>query len=500
MDKYLLQILLETNTIIIPNLGALTITDVKSGDMMFMPYLKYDDGKLAEYISTKENMEINDAKNLIAKYVCDITARLDQGETYEMFEFGRFFKTNDGDIDFERWENFKQAENVVESITSETTRNEEQPTEIVSVSATDEMVAEQGTEAEPVNEEFISFESESETEASTEISTSDTFENLDSETSAHATHPLSLDEILAHPANETEIPEQEETAPELEEIVPVVETPKSEEKPITAETPTLKSDPVVDKTPDPRKVQVENTYISKSELAQKETEKSVNQPAASTPLPRKKKKRKGVGFWMLMTLIFMLASGTIVSLLFYDQVKEYIPFLEIKRAEIIKRSDSTEIAELLNESAEELENAEEARVESELNTTSESPTSETTAPEVAPKTDVKKPAAKPVEKPVVKPATKPVVKPVVKPAPQKSSLQIAENGSFHVIGGAFGEERNAIRYAEKLKSNGNNAQVIGKYNGLYLVSIESFATASEASNALQKLESVTGKAWIFKKP
>lgn len=500
MDKYLLQILLETNTIIIPNLGALTITDAKSGDMMFMPYLKYDDGKLAEYISTKENMEINDAKNLIEKYVRDITAQLDQGETYEMFEFGRFFKTNDGDIDFERWENFKHTEKEVESINYETTSNEELPTEIVSEPATDEVVAEKVTEAEPVNEEVISFESESETEASTDISTSNASENLDSETSTHAMHPLSLDEILAHPTNETKIPEQEETTLEIEEIVSFVETPKSEEKPIVAETPTVKSDPVVDKTPDPRKVQVENTYISKSELAQKETEKSVNQPAASTPLSGKKKKRRGVGFWMLMSLIFILASGTIVSLLFYDQVKNYIPFLEIKRAEIIKRSDSTEIAELLNESAEELENAEEERVESELNATLESPTSETTAPEVAPKTEIKKPAAKPAEKTLVKSAAKPVVKAVVIPAPQKSSKQIAENGSFHLIGGAFGEERNAIRYSEKLKSNGNNAQVIGKYNGLYLVSIESFATASEASKALQKLESVTRKAWIFKKP
>lgn len=483
MDKYLLQILLETNTIIIPNLGALTITDAKSGDMMFMPYLKYDDGKLAEYISTKENMEVNDAKNLIAKYVRDIHTQLDQGETYEMFEFGRFFKTNDGDIDFERWANFKHAENAVETNTSETTTLEENPSEIVS---------EQEVEEETVNEEVISFESESEAEVSTEIPASDASENQSSETTDHAMHQPSLDEILAHPASKIEILDNEETAPEVEEFPTVVETPQPEEKQIATETPTVKSDPVVDKTPDPSKVQVENTYLSKSELEQKEAEKSTNKPETSTPLPQKKKKRKGVGFWMLMTLIFILASGTIVSLLFYDQVKDYIPFLEIKRAEIIKRSDSTEIAELLNESAEELESAEEARVESELNPTSETPKSETPASEVVPKKEVKKTTEKPVEKAVVKP--------VVKPIPQKSSTPMAENGSFHVIGGAFGEERNAIRYAEKLKSNGNNAKVIGKYNGLYLVSVESFASASEASRALQNLESVTGKAWVFKKP
>lgn len=497
MDKYLLQILLETNTIIIPTLGALTITDAKSGEMMFMPYLKYDDGKLAEYISNKDGIDIIEAKNVIAKYVREINMKLDQGETYDMFQFGRFFKTKDGEIDFERWNNFSQTENNDDNTSDETAKTEEQPTEIVLESKTDEVHSVQTIDEE--NEEFISFESEVEpiSETVTEIHGSNILENQVSETIEEVTQQPSLDEILAQTSSESEIPQAEETTPEVEEKPAIAETVESKEKPIVAENTSVKSDPVVDKTPDPSKVQVENSYVSVSELDQKASEKSADLLETPTSTKAtKKKKRKGVGFWILMILIFVLASGSIVSILFYDQVKDYIPFLEIKRAEIVKRSDSTQIAELLNESAEELENAEEARVESELNSTSESPTTETTSPEVAPKKKVQKPIAKPVEKPV----SKPIEKPVVKPAPQKTSTPITENGSFHVIGGAFGEERNAIRYAEKLISNGNNAQVIGKYNGLYLVSVESFATASEASKALQNLESVTGKAWIFKKP
>ena len=67
MDKYLLLLLKEVSTIIIPDLGALTITNQVTGEIMFMPYLKYDDGKLALYISEKEGFELNDAKNLISK-------------------------------------------------------------------------------------------------------------------------------------------------------------------------------------------------------------------------------------------------------------------------------------------------------------------------------------------------------------------------------------------------------------------------------------------------
>ena len=62
MEKHLLTILKEANTIIIPRLGALTITNDATGEIMFMPYLKYDDGKLAEFISKAENISTDEAK------------------------------------------------------------------------------------------------------------------------------------------------------------------------------------------------------------------------------------------------------------------------------------------------------------------------------------------------------------------------------------------------------------------------------------------------------
>lgn len=104
MDKYLLELLKEVNTIIIPGLGALTITNTDTGEIMFMSYLKHDDGKLSSHIAAKEGMDENEAKNLIAKYVRDILARLDQGESYDMFQFGSFYKNEEGEVDFKNWE------------------------------------------------------------------------------------------------------------------------------------------------------------------------------------------------------------------------------------------------------------------------------------------------------------------------------------------------------------------------------------------------------------
>lgn len=107
MDKYLLQILLEVNTIIIPGLGAFTVVNKEKNEIMFMSYLKHDDGKLVKHIVTKDGLTENDARNLVSKYVRDILLQLDKGDTYDMFKFGRFFKEN-GEIQFEAWEAYNK--------------------------------------------------------------------------------------------------------------------------------------------------------------------------------------------------------------------------------------------------------------------------------------------------------------------------------------------------------------------------------------------------------
>jgi cell division septation protein DedD len=103
MDKYLLQLLKEIKTIIIPGLGALTLTNEEKGEILFMPYLKFDDGKLATHIAEREGMSVQHANNLIAKYVREIEATLNKGESYVMYQFGSFFKQDNGTIAFNNW-------------------------------------------------------------------------------------------------------------------------------------------------------------------------------------------------------------------------------------------------------------------------------------------------------------------------------------------------------------------------------------------------------------
>jgi hypothetical protein len=149
MDKYLVEILKAFNTIIIPGLGALNLTNPETGECLFMPYLKYDDGKLSQYISETEGMSDNDAKNLIAKYVREIEAKLNIGESYDMYQFGSFVKNSSGDIEFNAWKKETIEEN---PISEEKGEMEVLPEEAI---ITDETVMTEFVREEEKNEEII---------------------------------------------------------------------------------------------------------------------------------------------------------------------------------------------------------------------------------------------------------------------------------------------------------------------------------------------------------
>lgn len=157
MDKYLLEILKNVNTIIIPGLGALTITNHDTGEIMFMPYLKHDDGKLTQYIVENERFEELEAKNLIAKYVREIQLTLDKGESYEMFQFGTFFKDGE-DIEFKNWEGTTKSEEAevipLKEIEDSTEKVEEDISAISTVSITMEKevtpIIEKKVEEDPI--------------------------------------------------------------------------------------------------------------------------------------------------------------------------------------------------------------------------------------------------------------------------------------------------------------------------------------------------------------
>ncbi len=152
MNNYLLLLLKELKTIIIPGLGALTITNEASNELLFMSFLKHDDGTLSKYIADKEGMSENDAKNLIAKFVREVLAELDKGEPYDMYQFGSFTKENN-EVVFKQWK--FQSENQNEEQNQNEDENEEQS----------ENESENQRENEDQREEQKQSESENENES-----------------------------------------------------------------------------------------------------------------------------------------------------------------------------------------------------------------------------------------------------------------------------------------------------------------------------------------------
>lgn len=267
MDKYLIEILKEVNTIIIPDLGALTIVNHATGEIMFMPYLKFDDGKLTQHIAEKEGWEENEAKNLIAKYVREVRAKLDQGETYDIYRVGSFFKNAEGEVDFRA--DATAAGEPTEDSTPE-------------VKASAPVVEEKEPIAEPAPEP----EKEPETAV---------VEEVKEEVKVEEPAPVQEAKIEVIESHVETVTEKSETKPEP--------APLSEEAQWKDD---LDVPPINHKKKTPKKPILEKTEKDK------------------------KKKKRGAGFYILIALLALLAGGGTYFGLNYNELKQYVPFLADK--------------------------------------------------------------------------------------------------------------------------------------------------------------------------
>ncbi len=174
MNNYLLLLLRDLKTIIIPGLGALTLTNEVTNELLFMPFLKHDDGTLSKYIADKEGMSENDAKNLIAKFVREVLAELDKGEPYDMYQFGSFTKENN-EIVFKQWkfqsenQNEEQNQNENESEEQSIIQIEEQNENDIQSEEQSVIQSEEQNQNESEDKSVIQSENENEIENENEL-------------------------------------------------------------------------------------------------------------------------------------------------------------------------------------------------------------------------------------------------------------------------------------------------------------------------------------------
>lgn len=284
MDKYLLSILQEVNTIIIPGLGALTLVNADKGEYMFMPYLKHDDGELAKYIAEKEGMEVNDAKNLIAKYVREILAILDKGEAYNMYQFGSFYK-EDGEVAFKGYTEESGTESVVTQVENRPAEEENAVSDKEPETQEDEVEKVEETESKIIHTEE-------------EESAQSTVTSIEEE-----------DEVPYEEAQEaiSELLETNEDADEPQ-IIPVpVETNQSE---------TIKEEEKILSIVEKEEIEKGRQKIEKLKKIQE------NKP---------EKKKKSPVFWVLIVLLAIIIGGGTMFAINYNEWKQHIPFLADKK-------------------------------------------------------------------------------------------------------------------------------------------------------------------------
>lgn len=261
---------------------------------MFMPYLKHDDGELSKYIAEKEGMELNDAVNLIAKYVREILSTLDKGESYDMYQFGSFIKNESGDIEF-----------IVSSTEASSLDNENLETPV------------------PIEEP------ETANDEDAEIITEDP-ETITEEELPEIKEEEEKIEILPEPEKEEEKPidpipevDQEPEKEEVKPIIPIVVTPE----------------------PSPER---ELNILEKEERAATQARLDKLKEDKNKPL----KKKRGVGFYALIVFGLIIVSFSSYVIIDFEGASKLMPFLALEKVEMEEHGALAEMEEILGKSQE----------------------------------------------------------------------------------------------------------------------------------------------------
>lgn len=504
MNKYLIELIKLQNSVILPGFGALMIGNSKSGKVVFNPHLKFNDGALAKFISEKEGIDVQAAQNQIAKFVREIEAELGKGNSFDIFQFGKFTKKADGSIDFIQ---DPGAAAIADA-------NSSKPAPAVKKSETVKPAESTKTEAKPAVEKPIEIPKAKPVESTEqsgsigshaneakETSLLDKLKSGERELTQKAAEPkTALEETLSKqtknsfkPADETAQINPETTKPDVKPIpisktIPLAEASKKEPvaqvknsfKPAeetsaskSAEEPKASAEtaPVTTSVKEPEAVKpTEETKPKKGEekpkkeaVKEKFKKDKPQKIKHENPEAKKPKKKKRWVFWLIILII--LGGGTTAGWLYKDQINHFL-FAGVGE----QNSDST--------------HAQTEPVLHDSTTVSEHElplADDTTQVEASVETD-----------------DETVTEPIEEVKEEPGINHTSPGGTYHIIGNSFSSENNANNYVKKMTEKGYSAQNIGKYNGLYLVSIKSFGSREEAKNNLSSVQADAPGAYVMK--
>ena len=455
MEKHLRKILQEVNTIIIPGLGALTVTNQKTMEIMFMPYLKYDDGKLSTFISEQEGISSEMAKALILKSIESIQSTIDDGKSFEVKGLGVFSEDSTGDIVFTSSGLIAEIEEIDEVVE-----------EKVSFPIDEEVKVEEVKVEEVIVEEVIVEE----------------------------VVPDEIELVFEEPEI-VEEPVLEDVEVQAVEEVIVVEAQVVEDTVVVFES--IDNEVVIGESIASELVDGDLSEETVSEVVSEDLDIEEDDTEVFEEVLVKTKKKRGAKFWIFATLLLLLVSGGTYVGLNYDHFKQFNP--------LSSKTDTLEVVEeeMLIEKLESDHTQPKVSKTDKKEAMIHSPAEKKEkAPPVIEKESIPEPIPVVASTPQkVEASTAPRSDRKRKATSKVVKLNHSGKGdrNTHLILGTFSEKVNAEGMIDKLSSQGYTTATVLERDGKFSVSLDAFTSKEEAISNLEKAKSVFPKVWVFQK-
>ena len=499
MNKYLIELISNHDSVIIPKFGALMVTSTKSRKMMFNQHLKFNDGKFVDFVANKEGISKLDATNKVEEYAFSILSTVETGEPFVVEGLGSFMKSRSGDIEFLQFQEKtvpsqtgEKAEVKPEKATiiPELPKKKKAPKKDLDAILGKEKAVIKGDKKKvvPITPKVTEAKKEvkadnkkveKEVKAETEKKDSPVSPKITEPKKEHKAEPKKVEKEINKVTEKKITPVSPKITEAKKEVK--VETKKAEKEvkkkvekkiaPINTNTTKVKEElkTLKEELKDEKKTVVAASRIDATKHVAPNKENSVTPPASVEPTEKKKR----FPWWIAAILVIALGVGGYF-------VGDSMGWFSKSETAIAQNKEDKENKPEGNKSETEVENN---VIEPE---TIEKDTTSSTIENIENTDDIEP------EEAVVEATPEP--EPIVEEKPEPVVQTPVNNGNYHIIVGAFGNENNADKLVVKLQEKGLNASKLEKRGGLYRVSAGSYDSVESAKADKQRINYITGKS------
>ena len=492
MDLSFLEEILRTHgRLILPDFGAFLVSDFENGfssdKVTFSPFLRYNDGKLEQYLEENYSLSRGAAGQYIAQVVASIQDEINERGHFPIPDLGFLYRNADGTI-------LLQTDPTAEVPTVPTTP----PPVETNTTATDTTPTENSTSNSahafdiPFIDELPSTAPQPEVEY--RIPDSSYFEQKTEPVSvaqpttppAAANDSFSLDTSLSSISVTPPVTDPVASTPdqdllsdlnvgarlvsstggyEVNDCLNALEAYQTaqqnntltepEAQQYTTSSPLPEESPLTQILPESIRTQATTTHTTS-----KPSQSSSEDFSYTIPTPRRRGRKK----WFFLTLLLLLLAGLLLDIFYFKEVSVYVVQVLEDEGILLREHSPQQVAIQPETTPTPTEEPKQTVTETEPNLTPS--TSSSASIETTPTTPT---------------------------APQLAKAQ----GRYYVVLGAFRNLENAERYTERLKGKGYAPIMLPHGTGMHVVSIGPYTTRLEAEHLCNDFLVRNTDAWVL---